>query len=143
VKVGRNPKKLSLTTTQTGVVKLQAELDYVTRRLDYVTDDLKRTCADRDRYRKIASTHEVKLPDPQKSRVEERQVWKGRRYRGTPPRPFWPTLPRTWLSSRETISLSPFPYSGKGGWAAHLKEHRYKTEYISTRYGGWGARPPQ
>jgi len=117
-----------------GAIRLQEDLDYAQRRLADAHEDLARAGGDRDRYRTMAESHDIHMPEVAETQMVERSVWKDRRYRAHP-RDILTNLAtdlEEYAGSDLTLTIS---ISGKGGWADHLKERWFKTESQRDRYG--------
>lgn len=117
--------------------QVQKELDDAKQQLAWHEErrgeweaDLERMRAQRDEYRRIAETHEVKMPEAQDPQVTKRQVWKDRRYTGHPERnlvnlkeelrPYWN---KEVVLVVNVVGSGPYVYQGR-----YLKEAGWKNQ---------------
>jgi hypothetical protein len=123
VAIGSKKSKPEPGSEAARIKELEADNKWLKSRNRTLSDDRDRIGADRDRYREIASSHEISLPDPGETEIVERVVWEERVYNGHP-RDNLKDLQKD-LSEYAgsdllvTVTIDP---RGCGGWGKILKE---------------------
>jgi hypothetical protein len=102
---------------------------YDKRRISNLEQDYKSVQASRDKYRAIASTHEVKYPEPP-TPIQLRKVWKERGYRGLPEANLKTLAVDLQQYEGQELHLT-LTVRGRGGWKKIIGERWHVTKRVN------------
>lgn len=140
-RVARRPAPVNDTELQIKVKEQEQEIEYINARLYSAQEDLKRMARDRARYKEIAATHDIKLPDPGEAKIVERKVWSGRKYNGHP-RDNIAAIEADLAEYDGMDVVLELTMEATGGWAEHLgsvfyNQDRYGNKHPIKKVGGY------
>jgi hypothetical protein len=113
--------KRDLAATRSKLSTVSDERDWYQRNIEARDKSISQIAADRDKFRKMASTHEVKFPDPVAERKRTFEVWSGRRYLCHPEK-LLAQLQEDLKPYTDKLVVLRLDLEGRGGWRPYLEE---------------------